>query len=166
MATQTKISLDLSQLEGFIRELGGKYVAKVGILGSDAGKTYEEGDGITVGEVGLIQEFGSVTNKIPARSFLRMPIESSQKSIIQQLGNPSVRSMVEKGNVKGVYKRMGVIAEGIIQKAFLSGGFGQWAPNAPSTIADKGRDQPLIGKEKQLYKSITSSVVKRGELNG
>lgn len=163
MATQTKVTVDLSGLQELIRELGSEYVTKVGILGSDAGKTYEDGEGMTVSEVGLYNEFG--TDRIPARSFLRMPIEQRQRYILEKLSTPSIRAMIEKGDIKGVYARLGFEAQNVIQGAFSTSGFGQWPPNAPSTVAAKGSSKPLIDTA-QLRKSITSKVVKRDKING
>jgi hypothetical protein len=44
-----------------------------------------------------------------------------------------------------------------VRSTIASGGGGRWAPLAPSTIAKKGHDIPLIDKDR-LYKAITYEV--------
>jgi phage gpG-like protein len=159
---QTRIVADLSDLENLVKELGSTYVARVGILGAKATQQHEETT-LTNGEVGTIHEFGSISNNIPARSFLRMPLEAKQKDIVQAMAGQQTQSYLEKGQIKNVYRNLGFFAEAFVKQAFASGGFGQWKPNKPATIARKGSDKPLIDSS-QLRRSITSDVVKRSEI--
>lgn len=163
MAEQTKIKADLSQLESLLKQIGGEYVTRVGILGSDAGEIHDEDSGMTNSEIGLIQEFGSESRNIPARSFLRMPLETQQDTLIQTLDTGAVKDAIEQGDTKQVYKILGFAAEQIVKDAFNTGGFGNWKGNAPQTVARKGSDKPLIDTG-TLQRSITSDVVKKGEI--
>lgn len=163
MAEQTKIRADLSGLESLLKDIGGAYYARVGILGSDAGEIHDTDSGLTNSEVGLINEFGSETRGIPARSFLRMPLETQQDTLIQTLDTGAVKDAIEQGDTKQVYKILGFAAEQIVKDAFNTGGFGNWKGNADSTIARKGEDRPLI-ETGTLQRSITSDVVKKGEI--
>lgn len=163
MAEQTKIRADLSQLESLLKQIGGEYVARVGILGSDAGEIHDTDSGLTNSELGLIQEFGSESRNIPARSFLRMPLETQQDTLIQTLDTGAVKDAIEQGDTKQVYKILGFAAEQIVKDAFNTGGFGNWKDNAQSTIDRKGSNKPLIDTG-TLQRSITSDVVKKGEL--
>lgn len=129
---------------------------KIGILGST--NTREDGDPLGNAGVGLIQEFGSVTNKIPARSFLRMPLETKSKELAASLRVKSTKEKLLSGNLKGALQDVGFAAERIIDDAFKSRGFGNWAPNKPSTIKKKKSSTPLIDT-RQLQRSITSKVV-------
>lgn len=160
---QTRITADLSKLEELVKELGGQYVARVGILGAKAAEPHEGAQGMTNSELGVIHEFGSISRNIPARSFLRMPVETKQKDIVQAMGSYKVKNLLENGQIKYVYRFLGLYAESFIKQAFSSGGFGRWAPNKPSTVAQKGSDKPLIDTA-QLRRSITSDVVKKSEI--
>lgn len=177
--SETKIRADLSGLESLLKGLGGDYYARIGILGSNAGEIHDTDSGMTNSEIGLIQEFGSETNNIPARSFLRMPLETQQDTLIQTLDTGAVKDAIEQGDTKQVYKILGFAAEQIVKDAFNTGGFGNWKPNAditinggwmtnkvsgkPVYIKGKGTNKPLIDTG-TLQRSITSDVVKRGEI--
>lgn len=162
MATQSRVVADLSKLEEFLTNISGKYVARVGILGADAEEQHEQSD-MTNAEIGLIQEFGSQSRNIPPRSFLRMPIEMRQETIIQQLSRRRTQEKLEAGDIKGVYTDLGIAAEAVVQGAFVTQGFGQWEDNAESTIERKGSDRPLIDQG-QLRRAISSDVVGKGEV--
>lgn len=163
MTAQSRVTADLSQLEALVKELGGQWVARVGILGNNAAKQEHDGTPLTNSELGVIHEFGSVANNIPPRSFLRMPVEMKEKEIVQSMASYRTKNALENGNIKRVFQDLGLYAEAVVKQAFSSGGFGQWAPNKPQTIARKGSDKPLIDTS-QLRRSITSDVIKKSEL--
>lgn len=158
---QTSISFNLDGLEKLAREIGKSYITRVGVLGSKAFRTDDEP--MNNAEIGLIHEFGSVSANIPPRSFLRMPLETKRTDLVKSMSQPNVRGAVSAGQYKKVYQIMGVNAEAIINDAFVSGGFGKWAPNKSATIAAKGSSKPLIDTG-QLRRSITSDVVRRGQI--
>jgi hypothetical protein len=163
MATQTKVTADLSQLEELLKQIGGEYVTRVGILGSDAGTVHDAESGLTNSQLGVIQEFGSESRNIPARSFLRMPLETKQKELVDSLGSGMVKDKMEKGDIQGIYRLLGEVGAGIVREAFPTSGYGNWQPNAPSTIAKKGSSKPLIDTG-VLSRSITYDVVKKSEI--
>ena len=160
----TRINFDLSKLETLRKALGTAMGAKVGILGS--GKAADEHPGgLTNVELGMIHEgmmheYGSATNNIPPRSFLRMPIEMKKAEIIKWLTtNEQVRKLIAAGEIEKVYQLLGVKGEEIVQEAFESGGFGQWPDIKEATKKAKGSSAILI-QTGQLRRSITSEVVK------
>lgn len=162
MTTQTKITFDLSGLDGFKKSIASTYKTRVGVLGEKASRS--DGGGINNAELGMIQMFGSVTNNIPPRDFLKLPIELNRREIISEMQKSgSVRAAIDKGNYKQVFVLLGLIAEGYVAKAFETGGFGQWPPLKASTIAQKGSSAPLIDTG-QLKRSISSDVVKAGKI--
>lgn len=178
MAEQTRIKSDLSQLENLLKQVGGEFVARVGVIGSAAGEVHDSESGMTNATLGLIHEFGSESNNIPARSFLRMPLEAQQDKLMQTLDTGSVKESIESGDIKQVYKTLGIAAEQIVKDAFMTGGYGNWKANAPITIhggwmsnkngksfyvKGKGTDKPLIDTG-ALMRSISSDVVKRSDL--
>ncbi len=133
----------------------------MGIIGDKAAQNH--GAGLTNADIGVVQMFGSITHNIPPRDFLLMPIQRNQKNIIRGMENSSVKEAIERKDYKAVFKLLGALAEGYVQKAFESSGYGQWAPNSPTTVARKGSSKPLIDTG-QLRRSITSDVVKKGKV--
>jgi len=162
VSKQTRVHVDISKLERFVEQFGSDLVTRVGILGADASEPHQDSD-LTNAEIGVIQEFGSNSANIPPRSFLRMPIEARQKTIVQQLGKEKTKAKIESGDIKGVYNDLGIAAVNVIHGAFASGGFGSWQENAPSTVAAKGSDRPLIDT-RQLQRSISHDVIPRSKL--
>lgn len=160
MAKQTTIKADLSQLEDMLKKLGGEYVCRVGLIGSK-GSEQHEGTELTNATVGLYNEFG--TENIPVRSFLRLPLETKQRDIVQGMAKGKAQEAIKEGDIKRFYEIMGLKAVEIIQEAFSTQGYGNWPPNAPSTIKQKGSSSPLINTS-QLRRSVDFDVVKKSEL--
>lgn len=158
------IKVNVKGLKNLAKALGGQYSIKVGIMGASSQR--QNGDtGKTNAEIGFINEFGKLTGfpKIPPRSFLRMPLTlyladylASKKSFSKQ----AVDQAVKEGKLLELAKKVGIVAEEVIQEAFATRGFGNWAPNAPYTIARKGSDSPLIDTG-ELRRSITSKAEKK-----
>lgn len=175
MVQQTYIKADLSELQKIVKDMGHNFYTRVGIIGANASKhhkvaetktlksgkkkrvkTKEVGD-MTMSEIGIIQEFGSMANNIPPRSFLRMPLEEKKRDIIRFLSSPPIRAMISKGEIKRAFDALGAEALGIILDAFATRGFGHWADNSQRTIDKKLSDSPLIDIG-ELRKSITWDV--------
>jgi len=168
----SEISGDFSQLEKLVKELKSDHYVDVGILG-EAGST-EEG-GLTLAALGVVHEFGTDKagrgnkTKIPARSFIKMPLETKQGDI-QAGAEKNLEKNLAAGDVKQVFTDIGIAGEAAIQEAFDTAGFGKWAPNSPVTIEGskpdkegnqfikgKGSDSPLID-DGTLRKGITSQA--------
>ena len=151
---------DLSLLNNFVTGLGEakQYQVKVGILGSKVNRK-DGSKGGTNAEIGARHEWGSFTERIPQRSFLRMPLFSKGKQIIE-LTQKAGRQQLWEGKMKLFLQKLGVACEQIIGEAFASGGYGQWKPLAESTIEMKGHARILI-HTRQLERAITSAVVKK-----
>lgn len=159
--------LNIDKLLELERETGIRYVTQVGILGDKAARfntdqktgTAATSESLTNAELGLIQERGSISRHIPARSFLQMPLFLKLDKNLSSLKKLILRG-IEVGDLRIAYRDLGILAENIVQQAFGSGGFGHWLPNKPSTIARKKSSQPLIDTG-QLRRSISSRVVKK-----
>ncbi len=173
----SKMTVDLGKLDKIRKGLENGYIAKVGILGAKASAVHKTPSGtktlstgktirtlvegtLTNAEIGVIQEFGSYSANIPARSFLRMPIETKKKEFIAFLGSKAALKKIGEGDMKGLFTLIGIKAEAIVQEAFASHGFGKWEPNSPETIKKKGSSSPLIDTV-QLRRSISSTAVKK-----
>jgi hypothetical protein len=172
-----QVGLRTERLENFLAVLQERYITRVGILGNkqDRSKAISNKrktgrrpgntpESMTNAEIGLIMEKGSLSMRIPRRSFLEMPLilksnelSKAKRNILDAFQEDKVKS---ESAVREAYKKLGMIAENIIQRAFTSSGYGRWAPNKPSTIRRKHSSMPLIDTA-QLRKSITSDVVKK-----
>lgn len=148
------VKYNLDPLHQFVKSAGNNNVVRVGIFGE---KSSRKKGAITNAEVGAINEYGSFTRGIPARSFLRMPIHNKSQEILKE-ASAGVAELFAAGKHMVALKRLGIACENAIQRAFASRGFGTWKPNAPSTIARKKSSQPLIDTS-QLRRAITSKVV-------
>lgn len=161
MPKQTVINFNLDGLDKLTKGLSKDYRARVGILGSHAVRG--AGAGIDNATLGIIQMFGSLTNKIPPRDFLIMPIENHRREILQEMGKSSIKKAIASGEYKKVYALLGAAALRWVQESFETKGFGQWPPNKPSTIRRKGSAQPLIDTG-ELRKAQTSDVVNKSDI--
>lgn len=113
----------------------------VGILKGVSGSDLATGTNFTVAEIAAVQEFGSRDGRIPERSFIRSVVDSNKvkyrsvlKSLIGDvlLGNLSVEKALAQFGERVV---------GDIKRKITSISS---PPNAPSTIAGKGFNNPLI----------------------
>jgi len=136
-----------------------KYHARVGVLGADTMRK-DKDSAMTNAEIGLVQQFGSISKNIPPRDFLIAPIKDHGQQIIKTLekSNLFAQAMNAKELTRAV-KILGVAAEAWVKMGFTNGGFGKWAANAPYTIRMKGSSSPLVDTG-QLARAISSDVVK------
>jgi phage gpG-like protein len=165
------VTIDSSLMTLIEDKLKERWKAQVGILGSDVERQnlirvkYGEKSKAWTGEkspltnakIGTIHEFGIFKLHIPARSFLRMPLNLHLFDAIKQ-GSGKLGEAVKEGDMGKFYALIGIYAEKVVQEAFAAHGPG-WAPLKPQTIARKGSSAQLIDSG-QLRKSITSRAVK------
>jgi phage gpG-like protein len=148
----------LKKLIGSFRGVNDMRV-KVGILSNKASRN--AGDGETNVSIGAKHEFGSYSEHIPQRSFLKMPLEKKSQEIARSAIKTIAQDMVN-GDLIPTLKILGIAGEAAVADAFKSGGFGQWKPISTMTAELKGSTAILI-ETSQLQRSITSAVVKKGE---
>lgn len=161
---QDDVKLEFKKLINLIKLLkDGIPAVRVGIIGETANRNSGE---LNNAEIGFTNEFGKLTGypKIPARSFLRMPLRSVQfKEKLRSkksLSGKAFEKALKSGKGEEFAKLVGLVAEETIQEAFSTNGFGQWAENRPYTIEKKGSSSPLIDTG-QLRRAITSRVEKK-----
>lgn len=159
MSENAQFNVNLGKLNKLRSDLNQKIVAEVGILADGKAGQMHEGN-ITNLYLGIVQMFGSVSQNIPPRDFILMPIETKKQLLLDLLKRPEVANMIMDGQLVKVMKLLGEQGDAIIQSAFDTGGFGKWAPLKPSTIKRKGSSAILIN-EGQLRRSITSAVRKQ-----
>lgn len=134
---------------------------KVGILASTNQRAQ---DTQTNAQIGFTNEFGKFTGypKIPQRSFIRMPLNLYFNDRLRQkksLTGKEFEKALKDGKIEDFARKIGLVAEEVIQEAFETRGWGKWPKNAPLTVALKGSDAPLIDTG-QLRRAITSKVIK------
>ena len=91
------------------------------------------------------------TITIPPRPFFRNAIAEAKKSLAEKLGKK-----ISKDGDADALSVMGELMVKEIQTSILDGNF---TPNAPSTIRNKGFDKPLVGKFPEMYKAVTYAKV-------
>jgi len=110
-------------------------------------------------QVGYAMEFGVATGseQVPPRSFLRTPLETKLPDDVRANADTVIVPALQKDGIAGGLQALGGLARQTIDRAFETGGFGQWAPNSKRASYIKGSDKPLIDTG-QLRASITSKV--------
>jgi len=156
---QTKITYNLDGLNDLVKQMGETWVTRVGIIG---GHNAREGD-FGNADIGCIHELGSLSNNIPPRSFLRMPLELKRQDLMSAFSSAGAKDALSRGEYKKVFEILGIKAEEIVQAAFSSGGFGQWPALKPATARAKGSSAILIDTS-ELRRAQSSDVVKRSDL--
>ena len=100
--------------------------------------TIEDSPDVTILDVAMWNELGTVNS--PPRPFMRMSIDENKAKINAFCANEA-RKISQGGTAEQALKSIGVFAKGLVQEKIKDGTF---VPNAPSTIARKGSDKPLI----------------------
>jgi len=166
------VKLDLDKLNAIQQVLGSKLITQVGILGQKTNRTLaiegthkagKKASEQSNADIGMRHEFGVKSEGLPRRSFLLMPLQQKADELLKirkALWEEFLAGKQTLASLKLAYTKLGIGAETIIQKAFETGGFGKWQPDAPSTVLRKKSSAILIDTG-QLRRSISSRVVKR-----
>jgi hypothetical protein len=139
----TKLNELMASLEKLKRK-----VVKIGVLNNP-----EQAYKAMRNEFGFVTDEGYLT---PARSNVRFPIESNEGMIMDAL-----KSNLKDFSEESIYKSLneaGKMGLKAIDMAFDTQGYGTWKDNAPMTIAEKGKNSPLIDTG-ELRKSYSYEVV-------
>lgn len=150
------IEMDLGGLDSLLKAFKNPPTVRVGILGDNQRNATKGQPALTNATVGAFHEFG--TDKLPVRSFLRMPLQKYLYKRLETAGifSPeNIKKIVKSNSLFSSLQKVGIVAEGIIAEAFESGGFGEWKP---SNMTNKQNHQTLV-ETQQLRDSITSEVV-------
>ncbi len=132
-------------------------VVKVGLLGN--GKNERNDGALTNVEIGAIQEFGA--GNVPERSFIRSTFNSKRSEYIAMLKKLVPQIYALKMTVKKALDIIGMRMAADMKKRITEGA-GIPPPNAPSTIARKGSERPLVDTG-QLLNAISWSVELSGQ---
>lgn len=138
------------RLANIAKRLDGKQEVRVGFL---EGATYP--DGTPVATVAAANEFGRPDKGQPPRPFFRQMIEENSPNWGRQIGR---LLKANGGDSAAALDAMGSVIKGQLQRSinqFTS------PPLAPSTIAAKGFDKPLI-ETAHMLRSVDYEVVGNG----
>lgn len=148
-----------------VRDLGWKRILKeieatkgshvdVGVL-SDAG-SYASDDGpVNLADVATFNEFG--TTRIPSRPFMAQAFDANLQGLKTFIAERLSDVYQGRNTAAAGLRMIGVWFKGKVQETIAKGEF---AENAPSTIAAKGSDKPLIDTGR-LRQSIAFQVKMR-----
>lgn len=140
---------------------GGNYV-KIGLLGGK--KSQRPGEPIDNVALGLVHEFGSPANNIPARSFIRAPFRAKQREYLKMLKQLLATTFTRR---KFELREALAIMGEKIAADFKESAPGTPPPNAPATLrrklsltrrGSKGDPRSLVGTGRMID-SITYEVV-------
>lgn len=178
------VRMNTDKLESIEKELKKQFVAQVGILGVKAsgrlnvkkeavsGKSGNRKVSVVQGEsnlsnadIGLIHEKGSIKRSIPRRSFLEVPLTTKMPKLMEKIG-ASLLKGINTNSIENAYKKLAVIAEGVVLQAFPTSGYGTWSAlkKGSTEIAGYGRqggEEAHLIKTGQLSQSISSRVISK-----
>ena len=101
---------------------------------------------------------------IPARSFLQGSLTHKNEILKELKSRVGIEELIEyigqTGDMESLATMLGAAGVAVVQKGFETGGFGQWTPDSPLTIAAKKSAMPLID-EGYLSSHIDFEVEKK-----
>lgn len=135
-----------------------KSVVEVGILGESARYADPDSDGFTLVDVAIVNEFGSEDGHIPERPAHRQTYNAKRNDLKKRIAG-SVRLIAEgKVDTGTQLDRLGLWYTGELKDTIRQ--FND-PPNAPSTVRQKGANNPLVDTGRMLN-SINHEVSSRG----
>ena len=124
----------------FFREIEKLKKLQVRVGYQEGEKTYDEGGKpVDLLDVAMFNELG--TSRTPSRPFMRDSVDDNADKISSACKSKLKALASGQKTAEQVLKELGVMQVGLVQATIRDGEF---APNAPSTIARKGSDKPLI----------------------
>ena len=121
----------------------------------DTGEYYEEGL-VTVAEVAFWNEFGTSTS--PERSFLRSTIDENRPDLDKLTAALIKEILLGKIDTEKALQKIGLKIQELIKKKILE--YNE-IPNALSTVARKGFNNPLVNT-RRLWRSIAHKARIKG----
>lgn len=132
-----------------VAALGGKHI-KLGVLGQNTPVSGESG--ITMVELAIIQELGSPAAGVPERSYIRSTLLAKKSEIVAFQGKIVQAVILKRITPEQALNMFGAFMVGLVRATIrnreTTGPEDQ--ANAPSTIAKKGSDTPLIDEGKLI----------------
>lgn len=127
---------------------------RVGVVGPGA-NTKHPTSGLSVWEIGALQEFGSKDGHIPPRSFIRSTLADT--GWVKQIVSQAARQVVMQGkSANAAMNWAGGVIANQIRKTVLSD---VGPANAQKTIDWKGHSHTLLGLTSALFDAIGHVVI-------
>ncbi len=166
MKRQSKVIANFAPLQEMTADVEANKNAKarVGVLANKADRfsimtSTSTKDKMNNPTLGLVHEFGSASLNIPARSFLRVPLELELPKKLAPLGKQVWKVLISTKGFIHALEVLGLMGVQVVEVAFRTGGYGRWQALKASTIRRKGSSAILIDSG-QLRRSISMAVVK------
>lgn len=139
--------VDMAVFDELKRRFAGSHsVVNVGV---PEGK--KEADGTPIAMVAAVHEYGSPSQGIPERPFLRVAVQKNRAKYIRLNRLNLVRMLRGQMGMDQALGQLGEMAKGDVQAEIRSGDF---APLKAATIKRKGSSKPLIDTG-QMVQSIS-----------
>ena len=123
-------------------------------VGFQAGETTD--DGVSITDIAAWNELGTAHS--PPRPFLRQSVENNEAQI-KAMCKAQINKIVKgEATARDALQALGVMQKALVQKTIKSGDF---EPNAPSTVAIKGSDKPLIDTGR-MRQSVSYVIKEKG----
>lgn len=154
MSKSDVIDRDLGwrELVNRAKALSGKASVKVGVLADSAqGGLHEtlpngKASPLTVAEIAAVNEFGTKDGHVPSRPFLRTTFDRMREELANDAAQLLVRVVVDGSpTVAQALSLLGAKLSAAAKRT-ITDGAGVPPPNAPSTIAAKGSERPLVNR--------------------
>ena len=113
-------------------------------------------DGADIADVAAWNELGTAHS--PPRPFLRQSVENNESVIAAMCKQQLVAIIKGQATAQDALQALGVMQKALIQKTIKSGEF---EPNAPSTIAKKKSNVPLIDTGR-MRQSVNFVIKEKG----
>ncbi len=139
-------------------KLAGNARAHVGLFKENSGRVAEPGRIASNPSLGAEHEYGNPENKLPERSWLRMPLLT--KLTPKMLATVDWVAIIRKRGLMRALASLGAMGEQVVQEAFATRGFGNWKPLEPETVKRKGGSTKILIETNQMRRAVASRVVK------
>lgn len=150
--------LGIGKLEKQLAELGELRIT-FGYQGPSGAEVHPDSDGKTIAQIAAYQEYGTPT--APARPMGSRTMEQNREAFATA-GKKVISDVIDgRAEPEQAVEQAGELAVAALRKTISQSR--EWAePNAASTAASKGHDQPLIG-EHQTLTTHASWAARKGD---
>lgn len=147
-----RLTQEGSRLREMLEELDSLEVR----VGFQAGQSNDD-NGVDICDIAAWNELGTSTG-IPARPFIRNTADNHENEINRFATNLVKKLCSGELTAEEMLKKLGVYVKGLMQKEIKDG---DYIPNAPSTIAKKSSDKPLIDTGR-MRQSVNYVIKEKG----
>lgn len=132
---------------------------QVGVVGPKASDLSEDGR-LTNAEVAAINYYGSDDGVVPARRFLDEPFKNTRREVTNIFARAVRQILAHPSAPEAALEEVGTkLARMVRDRIIATPGIGR--PNAPSTVAKKGFNHPLV-MSYALASAISHRLVRMG----